>query len=149
MSDARPVLDQINIVAGDMEATVAFYRRLGVDIPDYSPEWDPHHRTAVMEGGIDFDIDSIEHARQWDSGWPGVDGEGRIVIGFKVATSDDVDRIYNDLIGAGYTGQQPPYDAFWGARYAIVADPDGNPVGLMGPQDPTRRARPTSPSDWK
>ena len=25
----------------------------------------------------------------------------------------------------------PPFDAFWAARYAVVADPDGNDVGLM------------------
>ena len=36
--------------------------------------------------------------------------------------------------------QQPPFDAFWGARYAIVEDPDGNSVGLMSPVDPTRRS---------
>ena len=40
------------------------------------------------------------------------------------------------------TSQQEPYDAFWGARYAIVEDPDGNAVGLMSPIDPDRQ-RPT------
>ena len=42
------------------------------------------------------------------------------------------------LIAAGHTALQPPYDAFWGARYAIVEDPDGNAVGLMGPIDRAR-----------
>jgi uncharacterized glyoxalase superfamily protein PhnB len=36
--------------------------------------------------------------------------------------------------------QQPPYDAFWGARYAVVSDPDGNAVGIMSPIDPDRRS---------
>jgi len=40
--------------------------------------------------------------------------------------------------------QQAPYDAFWGARYAIVEDPDGNAVGLMSPIDPDRRTAPPS-----
>jgi uncharacterized glyoxalase superfamily protein PhnB len=44
-----------------------------------------------------------------------------------------VDEIYAGLTGAGYRGHQKPYDAFWGARYAIVEDPDGNAVGLMSP----------------
>ena len=48
-------------------------------------------------------------------------------------TRDDVDARYADLTGAGYTGIQSPFDAFWGARYAIVADPDGTHVGLMSP----------------
>jgi uncharacterized glyoxalase superfamily protein PhnB len=34
---------------------------------------------------------------------------------------------------------QRPYDAFWGGRFAVVADPDGNEVGLMSPIDERRR----------
>ena len=68
-------------------------------------------------------------------------------IGFKVESRDEVDRLFADLTGAGYRGQQPPYDAFWGARYAIVEDPDGNAVGLMSPSDPASAgAWPTPPS---
>ena len=44
-----------------------------------------------------------------------------------------VDEVYADLTEAGYAGLQPPHDAFWGARYAIVEDPDGIAVGLMSP----------------
>lgn len=58
---------------------------------------------------------------------------------------DRVDEIHADLIGAGYAGQQEPYDAFWGARYAVVEDPDGNPVGIMSPVDPARRGDPGFP----
>ena len=29
-----------------------------------------------------------------------------------------------ELTGVGYRGHQPPYDAFWGSRYAIVEDRD-------------------------
>ena len=73
------------------------------------------------------------------------DGRGgsrrRCVLGFKFASRDEVDRVYADLTGAGYRGQQPPYDAFWGARYAVVEDPDGNAVGLMSPIDPALPTR--------
>jgi uncharacterized glyoxalase superfamily protein PhnB len=51
----------------------------------------------------------------------------------------DVDRIYAELSSAGYVGHLAPHDAFWGARYAVVDDPDGNVVGLQSPMDPTRR----------
>jgi len=37
---------------------------------------------------------------------------------------------------------QPPFDAFWGARYAIVEDPDGNVIGFQSPSDPERRTAP-------
>ena len=53
-----------------------------------------------------------------------------------------VDATYDDLTDAGYPGRQPPYDTFFGARYAIVADPDGNDVGIMSPPDPSRRTAP-------
>ena len=33
-------------------------------------------------------------------------------------------------------------DTFFGARYAIVADPDGRSVGIMSPIDPARRSAP-------
>jgi uncharacterized glyoxalase superfamily protein PhnB len=59
--------------------------------------------------------------------------------GFSYPTSEAVDEAYLAATAAGYPGRQPPYHAFWGTRYAIVADPDGNDVGLMGPVDPARR----------
>jgi uncharacterized glyoxalase superfamily protein PhnB len=61
------------------------------------------------------------------------------VLGFSVASRDAVDERYAALTGAGYPGRQPPYDAFWGARYAVVQDPDGRDVGLMSPIDPDRK----------
>jgi len=137
MTEIRPILDQINLVTRDMDASVAFYRRLGVDIPDGSPEWDPHHRAAQLPDGLDLDLDSSVFAREWDAGWRA--GTTGIVIGFKLASRGEVDRVYADLIGAGYRGQQEPWDAFWGARYAVVEDPDGNAVGLMSPVDPAMR----------
>jgi uncharacterized glyoxalase superfamily protein PhnB len=55
---------------------------------------------------------------------------------------DAVDGRYDELTADGFPGRQAPYDAFWGARYAIVADPDGRDVGLMSPIDPDRRYTP-------
>jgi len=135
----KPVPDKINMVTRDMEAAVAFYRRLGLEIPDYTPEWDVHHRSAKVGDGIDFDLDSVVFTRQWDEGWGGRKNGAGCVVTFSVATREDVDEIYNDLVGAGYPSQQAPYDAFWGARFAIVEDPDGNAVGLMSPSDPGLR----------
>ncbi|HZA78108.1 MAG TPA: VOC family protein, partial [Acidimicrobiales bacterium] len=56
-----------------------------------------------------------------------------------------VDELYAKVAAAGYASRQPPYDAFWGARYAVVADPEGNDVGLMSPIDPERRYTPEVP----
>ena len=43
------------------------------------------------------------------------------------------------LAADGVPVQQQPYDAFWGARYAVVSDPDGHGVGIMSPVDPALR----------
>jgi catechol 2,3-dioxygenase-like lactoylglutathione lyase family enzyme len=139
MTDPAPVFAGINIVVADMDASVAFYRRLGIDIPDRGP-WDNDHRTAETADGVKLEMDNTTFAPRWNSGWPGSKGRGGAVFGFSVATRDDVDRIHADLIAAGHTSQQDPYDAFWGSRYAIVEDPDGNAVGIMSPMSDEHRS---------
>jgi hypothetical protein len=37
------------------------------------------------------------------------------------------------LVGHGYDGHKLPWDAFWGMRYAVVHDPDGDGVDLFSP----------------
>ena len=131
-----PKLDQLNIVSGDPEASMAFYRRLGMDIPEqrvWRTASGAHHITA-QRGDFDVEIDSAAFAQIWNSGWKGRDDlAGRVVVGFSVESREAVDALYADLTGAGYKGLQPPWDAFWGARYAMVEDPDGIAVGLMSP----------------
>jgi uncharacterized glyoxalase superfamily protein PhnB len=139
----KPVLNQFNLVVTDMAATVAFYRRLGLTIADAGSEWGAHHRNATMPGGIDLDFDSVAFASQWDEGWHGKSRMG--VLGFAVESRQAVDARYGEMTEAGYHGEQPPYDAFWGARYAIVQDPDGNAVGIMSPIDPARKGPTPTP----
>ncbi len=146
---AKPVLDQINIVCGDPDTSVAFYRRLGVEIPDGAIWRTPtgaHHISAGDRSGdrtIDFDLDSTAFAQCWNSGWKGrTDLSGRVVVGFGVPTRAAVDEVFRDMTGAGYRGLQEPVDAFWGARYAIIEDPDGIAVGVMSPISPDRKTPP-------
>lgn len=141
---SKPVLAQLNLVVRDAEATVAFYRTLGLDIPD-AKLWKAdgsaqHHIGLELANGFGLDFDSPTLAKIYNAGWRPPEGGGsRGVIGFNVASRDAVDATYTALTAAGHRGLQPPYDAFWGARYAIVEDPDGNHVGLMSPVDPDRR----------
>ena len=135
----RPVFDQVSLVVTDMEASVGFYRRLGLEIGGEGEPWSAHHRSADTDGGIDLDFDSQSFAPVWNEGWPGGSG---VVVGFRMPDRESVDRTYAELVAAGHQGQQAPYDAFWGARFAMVADPDGNSVGLMSPADPAFRTEP-------
>jgi catechol 2,3-dioxygenase-like lactoylglutathione lyase family enzyme len=145
MDGARPVFNQINLVVHDMHEMVEFYERLGVAIAPSIEPWDRHHRNITADEGIDFDLDSTSFAAQWNEGWPA--GKVGAVLGFRLESPEAVDATYADLTSAGYAGQQPPYDGFMGARYAVVADPDGNSVGLMSPRDLTRATIPPPPPD--
>ena len=100
-------------------------------------------RNQLRSSGRGLDFDSAEFAVVWDKGWSS--GTRMGVLGFRVSSREEVDNIYRDLTEAGYSGEQEPYDTFWGARYAVVQDPDGNPVGIMSPVDPARRSPQTPP----
>jgi len=142
----QPDLNQVDLVVRDMEATVAFYRALGVDIPEaaiWRTASGAHHVDITMPGGLILHFDSAALAKVYDRGWREPSGAGtRNVLSFRIASREQVDRTHGKLAGLGYRSSQPPYDAFWGARYAIVEDPDGNHIGLMSESDPTRRSAP-------
>jgi uncharacterized glyoxalase superfamily protein PhnB len=142
MSDPPAVFSQLNLVVRDVNAALAFYRRLGLE-PNVSPGG--VHAQANLPGGLSIEWDSAEFAASWDSSSRGPGG-GSIVLGFNVPSRDAVDDLYAELTAAGYHGRQLPYDAFWGSRYAIVDDPDGNGVGLMSPADDEHRSWPPSPA---
>jgi uncharacterized glyoxalase superfamily protein PhnB len=91
-------------------------------------------------------LDSADSVRLWHAAWRADPASVSVVIGFSLPSREAVDERYAELTSAGYCGRQPPFDAFWGARYAIVADPDGNDVGLMSPIDESRRTWPPAQS---
>ncbi len=148
MPDPALQLDQFNLVATDVAVSVAFYEALGLEFAPTPDEWASHHRSAVLSSGVDFDIDSPQFASVWNAGWRGRPGRPSGVLGFRLDSRNDVDARCAALHAAGYVVQQQPYDTFWGARYAIVEDPDGNAVGLMSPPDPDRRGPPPDPASW-
>jgi len=137
------VFDQINLVVRDVGRTVAFYRRLGLDIPEtaiWSTPTGMHHVSLKTTGEFDFGVDSHKLAKVYNQGF--VAERGNVVIGFRLPSREAVDATYAELLSHEHQGLQPPYDVFWGARYAIVEDPDGNPVGLMSPSDGPRTRPP-------
>jgi catechol 2,3-dioxygenase-like lactoylglutathione lyase family enzyme len=138
MTDDRPVLDQVNIIVGDMAASSEFYRRLGLTIPDDGEPWSSYHLSADTPEGMDLDLDLVTFATKWNAGTR-AEGFRGVVLGFHVPTREAVDRIHADMTRAGYRSQQEPYDAFWGSRFAVLEDPDGNSVGVMSPMDDAYR----------
>lgn len=134
-----PALRQVNLVVSDMAATLAFYRRLGWSIETPTAE----HAVTELPNGMRVEFDTVDFVPTWDSGYAGATG-GSTLLGLATTNRREVDELYADLVGHGGQGRQPPYDAFWGSRYAIVDDPDGNPVGLMSPSKDSKRYWPPS-----
>jgi len=122
--------DLIGLVVDDMARSLAFYRKLGLDIAgDLDAE---DHVEATLPGGLRMAWDTVETIKSFDPTWtPPTGGGHRIGLAFLCADPAEVDRIYADLVSAGYEGHLEPWDAFWGQRYATVRDPDGNGVDLF------------------
>jgi predicted enzyme related to lactoylglutathione lyase len=142
MPPSRPILNQLNLIVRDMPKALAFYRLLGVPVP---AEARSDHVSVDLPNGMRLDFDSVGFVGMWDSAWRGTTGGGGVVVGFSLPTRDAVDETYAAVTSAGFSGHQRPYDAFWGSRYAMVEDPDGNSVGLMSPVDASKKWWPPKP----
>jgi catechol 2,3-dioxygenase-like lactoylglutathione lyase family enzyme len=126
----RPAL--VELVVSDMATTLAFYRRLGLDVPAEAD--DQPHVDVDLGGGLRLAFDTEATIRSFDPEWspPGPSGH-RMALAFECETPQAVDEAWTDLTGGGYVGHLAPWDAFWGMRYAVVHDPDGTPVDLFAP----------------
>jgi len=141
-------LEQINIVVRDMPRPLAFYRLLGVsidEVPVEWAEWAPHHVNGVTSNGVRVEFDSVAFAKQWNPGLDEAKLGSAVLPIFHVSSRGEVDRVHARVTAAGHRSHKVPEDAFWGARYAIVEDPDGNSVGIMSPIDESKRRPPPPP----
>jgi uncharacterized glyoxalase superfamily protein PhnB len=144
MTTRKPVFNQVNVIVADMAAAVDFYGRLGVTLKDMPQEWSKHHRAVDSHSDVSLEFDSVQFAGEFNRG---ARGRGpQVMLSFGFESRHDVDAAYEDLVAAGYLGQQEPYDAFWGSRYAIIEDPDGHAIGLMSPVDEEHRTSVDAPS---
>lgn len=124
-----PRFDVFGIVVSDLAASLSFYRRLGLDIPDVQPGED--HVEVALPGGLRLAFDTADNVRSFHPQWSPATGGPRTSLAFACDSPAEVDRTYADLVAAGYTGAKEPWDAFWGMRYALLHDPDGNGVDLF------------------
>jgi uncharacterized glyoxalase superfamily protein PhnB len=75
--------------------------------------------------------DTIANIRSFAPDWEPPRGGHAVGLAFVCDSPAEVDKVYAELVEAGYTGRQEPWDAFWGQRYATVEDPDANGVDLF------------------
>jgi catechol 2,3-dioxygenase-like lactoylglutathione lyase family enzyme len=124
-------LGVIELVVKDIAQSLAFYRQLGLDVPA-SADTEPHVEYPLADG-LRLAWDTVDTIKSYNPVWTAPSGGHRVAFAFEFDTVGEVDDAYNELVGAGYTGEKEPWDAFWGLRYAIVLDPDGNAVDLCAP----------------
>ncbi|MFL6076236.1 MAG: VOC family protein [Mycobacteriales bacterium] len=122
----------IGMAVEDMGRSLAFYRRLGLDIPaeaDREP-----HVDVTLPGGLLLVWDTWAEIRRFDPERQPPGGGSRMSLAFRCDTPEQVDAVHAELVAAGYRSRLEPWDAFWGQRYAVVYDPDGNTADLFCPK---------------
>ncbi|WP_309570602.1 VOC family protein [Deinococcus sp.] len=124
-------LNYIGIVVSDMARALAFYRSLGLPIPE----------DIVIERHMEIDVDGLRIAwetealmRELNPAWTPPGGPGRIGVGVQAASPAGVDEALARLRAAGHAVPDA-FDAPWGQRYATVTDPDGTHVDVFAWQE--------------
>ena len=124
-------LGVVSVVVEDMARSLAFYRRLGLDVPAGADG--EQHVEVGLPGGLKLAFDTVDTIRSFDPSWTPATGSPRMGLAFACDSPAEVDKLYGELVAAGYEGHKEPWDAFWGMRYALLHDPDGNGVDLFCP----------------
>jgi predicted lactoylglutathione lyase len=123
-----PKLDAFGIPVTDMARSIAFYERLGLTFPEGAEK--EGHAEAEVSGGVRYMLDTEDMMRSFDPDWKRPT-DGHLLGGaFRCESAEEVDRVYAELLESGGTSYKEPWDAFWGQRYAQVADPDGTVLDL-------------------
>jgi len=110
-----------------MARSIGFYRALGLDLPETPGEG---HIEATSANGFRLMLDSEDVIKSFRPDWSRSAGN-QLSLAFECSSPTEVDEIYARVVAAGFTGEKEPWDAFWGQRYAQLADPDGVPVDLF------------------
>ena len=143
-------LKVVGVVVADMARSLAFYRRLGLDVPAGADTED--HVEVALPGGLKLAFDTVETIRSFDPSWSPPSGSPRTGLAFACDSPAEVDKLYGELVAAGYEGHKEPWDAFWGMRYAVLHDPDAAvhasmnwwSVRMRPSSSRTRTSRPTA-----
>jgi uncharacterized glyoxalase superfamily protein PhnB len=126
LADGEYPVNAIGLITTNMERTLEFYKILGLNFQKYSEG----HYEATTESGFRLMVDSLDLIMQINPKHEHKVGTS-LVLAHKVNSPREVDLIYDKLLEAGFYSVKPPWDAFWGQRYASVRDFEGNQVDLF------------------
>lgn len=117
-------LSMLGLMVENMPAALAFYRKLGLEIPaEADNEKFVMHR---MESGVTIFWDTV-FANTYDPARRKPTGGYQAMFEFFLESSAAVDAKYAELVGYGYHGRCAPVQTN-GPYAAMVDDPDGNVI---------------------
>ncbi|GEK38225.1 MULTISPECIES: VOC family protein [Enterococcus] len=119
-------LDMIGIITKDMEKSIEFYALLGFIANGATTE----EYVELAHEGIRISLNTSKMIAGIYGYEPQTIGD-KIELAFLCDSVADVDEMYRKVSDAGYETFKEPWDAFWGQRYAIIKDPDGNLLSLF------------------
>ncbi len=106
-----PTIRSLVVPVSDVDAAKKVYTALYGD-----PHTDQPYYVGFNVGGFEIALN------------PARDTETTVAY----ADVDDLDQIRQALLAAGASEQVAPREVAPGARICVLADPDGNPIGLRG-----------------
>ena len=122
----------------DLDASIAFYRRLGLDIPD--PAGGQPIVIHRMPSGVSLLL-TTSFASVYDPAFQRPAGGYQQMLEFYVGEDALVDQAWAELTAAGYHGRLAPTKTA-GPYAAMVDDPDGNVIFLTSDEAAAPDARP-------
>lgn len=118
-------VDNIGIASGDLDRSVTFYEKLG-----FTKAFANDRGCLMVAGSARLFVFVAKQGatappqRAFDlSNPPGIDHVSFLV--------DDVDRTHEEIRARGVEFESAPADQPWGARAAMLRDPDGNNIYLL------------------
>lgn len=121
-------LDAVAVSSTDLHRTAAFYRLLGFDFPEITSET-MHLEPITPEGEVRLMIDTAELMTQLIGAAPKPPNHSSFAM--LCDSPAEVNEVAAAVANAGFEVVSPPWDAFWGQRYAVLQDPDGYKVDLF------------------
>jgi catechol 2,3-dioxygenase-like lactoylglutathione lyase family enzyme len=121
-------LDAVSVASGDLAATAKFYALLGFTFPEFGAE-EKHLEAITPPGEVRLMIDDRGLIQSIIGKAPMPPNHSSFAI--KCDSPAEVDNAVKRVRSAGYVVVREPWDAFWGQRYAILADPDGYMVDVF------------------
>ncbi len=120
-------LNAVGVTTSNIQKTIEFYPLLGFEFPQHK-ENEGHVEAIAKEGSAKLMID----AKQIVQDFIGEDSKPGNHSGFAIEydSPEEVNATAKKVKDAGFIVTKEPWDAFWGQRYAVVADPDGYKVDL-------------------